>query len=276
MTELRQINKQEFLQELQKRLHDKQLTEQAVAKILEENLKNMSKKELNEREQIQKVLNVASKKNNGEIGKPDLIYYNAENNLLILGEVKPSINFHKSKILSEPVPIKYCVDGIIHYLNCFDRNHLLKYYKKHELEEILAKIKDLKLIGLAATDDRRNGIKKISTFSAEYKDNVSFAIDIDPVLDVKTFLNEEDYLNIFAKKSNDYKNMVNEVDKVSNEVNNMLRSIDSQFRPIVLSGGIISLFTNDTDNNFKDNFNNLDKESLFEDFFASIKENLKK
>ncbi|CAJ0769644.1 14567_t:CDS:1, partial [Entrophospora sp. SA101] len=69
------------------------------------------------------------------------------------------------------------------------------------------KIKDLKLIGLAATDDQKNGIRKISTFSAEYKDNISFTIDIDPVLDVKTFLNEEDYLNIFAKKSNDYKNM---------------------------------------------------------------------
>jgi hypothetical protein len=35
MTELRQISKQEFLQELQKRLHDKQLTEQEVAAILE-------------------------------------------------------------------------------------------------------------------------------------------------------------------------------------------------------------------------------------------------
>jgi len=33
--ELRQINKQEFLQELQKRIQDKQLTEQEVAAILE-------------------------------------------------------------------------------------------------------------------------------------------------------------------------------------------------------------------------------------------------
>jgi hypothetical protein len=32
---LRQINKQEFLQELQKRIQDKQLTEQEVATILE-------------------------------------------------------------------------------------------------------------------------------------------------------------------------------------------------------------------------------------------------
>ena len=35
MNELRQVNKQEFLQELQKRLHDKQLTEQEVSEILE-------------------------------------------------------------------------------------------------------------------------------------------------------------------------------------------------------------------------------------------------
>ena len=35
MTQLRQINKQEFLQELQSRLHNKQLTEQEVAAILE-------------------------------------------------------------------------------------------------------------------------------------------------------------------------------------------------------------------------------------------------
>jgi len=35
MTELRQINKQEFLQELQHRLHSRQLTEQEVASILE-------------------------------------------------------------------------------------------------------------------------------------------------------------------------------------------------------------------------------------------------
>lgn len=35
MTELRQINKQEFLQELQNRLHNEQLTEQEVAAILE-------------------------------------------------------------------------------------------------------------------------------------------------------------------------------------------------------------------------------------------------
>jgi type I restriction enzyme M protein len=233
--------------------------------------------ELKEQERIQKVLNIASKKNNGEIGKPDLLYYNEENKLLILGEVKPSINFHKSKLLSEPDPIRYCVDGIVHYLNCFDKSHLSKYYKKHEVEEILAKIKEMKLIGLAVTDDQKNGIKKISTFSAEYKDNIFFAIDINPVLDINWFLNEDDYLNIFAKKSNDYKDMINEVDKVSNEVNNMLRGIDSQWRPIVLSGGIISLFTNDNNNNnFKENFNNLDKENLFKDFFVSIKENLKK
>ena len=35
MTQLRQINKQEFLQELQNRLHNQQLTEQEVAAILE-------------------------------------------------------------------------------------------------------------------------------------------------------------------------------------------------------------------------------------------------
>jgi hypothetical protein len=36
MTELlKQINKQEFLQELQKRIQDKQLTEQEVATVLE-------------------------------------------------------------------------------------------------------------------------------------------------------------------------------------------------------------------------------------------------
>jgi len=35
MTQLRQINKQEFLQELQKRIQDKQLTEKEVAEVLE-------------------------------------------------------------------------------------------------------------------------------------------------------------------------------------------------------------------------------------------------
>ncbi|CAG8524956.1 10897_t:CDS:2 [Ambispora leptoticha] len=150
-----------------------------------------------------------------------------------------------------------------------------EYYEKREVEEILSKTKEIKLIGLAVTDDRKNDIKKISTFSAEYKNNIFFTIDINPVLDaVNCFLNEEDYLNIFAKKINEYKNMVNEVDKVSNEINNMLRGIDASNRPIVLSGGIISLFTSD-DNNFKDNFDNLDKENLFKDFFNSIRENLK-
>jgi hypothetical protein len=35
MTELQQIDNKKLLQELQKRLHDKQLTEQEVAQILE-------------------------------------------------------------------------------------------------------------------------------------------------------------------------------------------------------------------------------------------------
>jgi len=35
MTQLRQINKQEFLQELQKRIQDKQLSEKEVAEVLE-------------------------------------------------------------------------------------------------------------------------------------------------------------------------------------------------------------------------------------------------
>jgi len=35
LRELRQINKQEFLQELQKRIQDKQLTEKEVAEVLE-------------------------------------------------------------------------------------------------------------------------------------------------------------------------------------------------------------------------------------------------
>ena len=35
MTQLRQVNKQEFLQELQNRLHNKQLSEQEVAEVLE-------------------------------------------------------------------------------------------------------------------------------------------------------------------------------------------------------------------------------------------------
>jgi hypothetical protein len=35
MTQLGQINKQEFLQELQKRIQDKQLTEKEVAEVLE-------------------------------------------------------------------------------------------------------------------------------------------------------------------------------------------------------------------------------------------------
>ncbi|CAH1771295.1 8416_t:CDS:2, partial [Entrophospora sp. SA101] len=112
---------------------------------------------------------------------------------------------------SEDWAIRYYDNNQYAYVDIIN-NQIKVVWKEVGLVEAngSTKIKDLKLIGLAATDDQKNGIRKISTFSAEYKDNISFTIDIDPVLDVKTFLNEEDYLNIFAKKSNDYKNMVNE------------------------------------------------------------------
>jgi len=192
---------------------------------------------------IQNVLDSSSKRNTGERGEPDLIYVNDIKKLLILLENKDSVKDHISSSNNKSNPEKYAIDGVKHYLSFFLEKNLSNK-NKH--------LKDWKILGIAFSGDIEDEYnKKIDTFFIK-ENRIENA-------DIQEFLNEEDYIALF--ENIDLEKITNDISKSSQKINNQLRSIDSQYRPVLLSALMISLLDRDS-NDFKENYKNQIAETI--------------
>ena len=188
---------------------------------------------------IQPVLDGASKNQTGKIGRPDFIYVNKAKRLLILIENKKSVNDHNSDGSNNP--IKYAVHGAKHYLSHFKSTEL---DNKHSTI-IQNYLHDWKFIGIACSGDITN----------KYGHRIdTFVIDNNEIVDIaeNEILNESEYLARF--ENIDYEKISSEISKASERINNWLRSLDSQKRPVLLSGLMICLYPDDETEGFRSQY----------------------
>ena len=188
---------------------------------------------------IQSILDKSSKKKNGNRGEPDLLYINEANKLLILVENKDSIRQHQSKDGNDQE--NYAVDGIKHYLSFF-----LEKCISNLPEPTRKYLRNWRILGIATSGNTSDIYGHlISTFIVS-KDEIK---DIEQ----KEILNEEDYLSFFENIN--MEKLIREVSESSKKINNKLRSLDSQKRPVLLSGLMICLFERENKkNDFKDGY----------------------
>ena len=207
---------------------------------------------------IQKILNTSSKRKTGNRGEPDLIYVNEAKQLLILIENKDSITEHKTT--NKPNVEKYAVDGVIHYLNSFKKENI----NKLNIDDFFD---NWKIIGIAFSGDIED----------EYNHLIStFILDDDKVIDISTeeLLDEYDYISFF--ENIDLEKISKNISKSSSEINRILRAIDSQKRPILLSGLIICLYENDSfKNDFKLSYKNWNTTTIIRNIPTTISDILK-
>jgi len=188
---------------------------------------------------IQAILDKTSKKNTGYRGEPDLLYINEPNRLIILLENKDSIKQHQSKEGNDPE--NYAVDGVKHYLSFFTDKSI------SSLSEPTKKyLRNWRILGIAVSGN----------ISDLYSHLVStFIVSKDGIKDIeqKEILDEEDYLSFFENVN--MEKLIREVSESSKKINNKLRSLDSQKRPVLLSGLMICLFERgNKKNDFKDGY----------------------
>ena len=209
---------------------------------------------------IQSILDKASKRKTGNRGEPDLLYVNESHKLLILLENKDSIKQHQSKRGDDTEG--YAVDGIKHYLSFFTENYIKDLPSTDQKY-----LKNWKIVGMAVSGnilDLYNHL--ISTFiisKNEIKD-----------IETKEILNEEDYLSLFENV--DMEKLIREVSESSKKINNKLRSLDSQKRPVLLSGLMICLFTKDGKNDFKEGYMGWEIKTIINNIPNTITQILKK
>jgi len=207
---------------------------------------------------IQKILNTSSKRKTGNRGEPDLIYINEAKQLIILIENKDSITEHKTN--NKPNAEKYAVDGVIHYLNSFKKENINKL-KIHNFFD------NWKIIGIAFSGDIED----------EYNHLIStFILDDNKVIDINTeeLLDEYDYISFF--ENIDLEKISKNISKSSSEINRILRAIDSQKRPILLSGLMICLYENDSfKNDFKLSYKNWSTTTIIRNIPTTISDILK-
>lgn len=187
---------------------------------------------------IQSILAKASKKKTGNRGEPDLLYVNNTKKLLIILEDKPTIGQHESKDGNDPE--HFAVDGVKHYLSFFTENSI-----SIMTEPIRKYLKSWNIVGIAVSGDILD----------EYNCIIStFVVNKNEIKDVeiKEILNEEDYLSLFQNV--DMEKLIRDVSESSKRINNQLRSLDSQKRPVLLSGLMICLFTRKEKNDFKEGY----------------------
>ncbi|WP_373402680.1 class I SAM-dependent DNA methyltransferase [Candidatus Phytoplasma solani] len=225
------------------------------------NIKKNWESEKTKHKKIQNILNHSSKKNNNKIGKPDLIYVNEKEKLLILIEVKKDITKHESDDSdnNEKNASIFAVNGVKHYLKKFLESDLPSSYK---------------IVGIALSGeihDRNN--QQIYTFiikKIDDKKNQNYTIQNKTNETNYEILDEKDYLEFFS----DYnlEEITKKIDVVSDDINNLLRPINSAERPILLSFLMISLFKKDA---FKDDFlQNINASMLIPLIMEKLKENL--
>ncbi|HJX50697.1 MAG TPA: N-6 DNA methylase [Candidatus Nanoarchaeia archaeon] len=209
---------------------------------------------------IQSILDKASKRKTDKRGEPDLLYIDESHKLLILLENKDSIKQHQSK---EGNNVEgYAVDGVKHYLSFFTENYIETLPSPNKKY-----LKNWKIVGIAVSGnilDLYNHL--ISTFiinKSEIKD-----------IETKEILNEEDYLSLFENV--DMEKLIREVSESSKRINNKLRSLDSQKRPVLLSGLMICLFTRDGRNDFKEGYMGWEVKTVINNIPTTINQILKK
>jgi type I restriction enzyme M protein len=203
---------------------------------------------------IQTILDKASKSKTGNRGEPDLIYLNENKNFLILIENKDTIQQHESKEGNKPK--SYCVDGIKHYLSFFKEQEL------KNVDKITQKyLKNWKIVGIAVSGNIEDDYGHIIT---------TFMLDKNEIKDMETkeLLNENDYLAFF--ENSDMEKIIKNVSESSKKINNQLRSLDSQKRPVLLSGLMICLFTKGEKNDFKDGYINWEQKTIINNIPLTI------
>lgn len=188
---------------------------------------------------IQECLDKSSKKIVENRGEPDLIYINVIKKLLILIENKDSIKDHKSK--DGKNADRCAVDGIRHYLSFFTPDKLQT--KKLTTQKYLS---NWNFVGIAFSGDIHDKYNHlISTFIVNKKGIID--------LEINEILDEEDYLALF--ENIDLEEISKNISKSSSEINRILRTIDSQKRPVLLSGLMICLYDKkNISNDFKNNY----------------------
>lgn len=208
---------------------------------------------------VSEILKKSSKKNNNQLGYPDFIYINESKKLLILIENKDSIKDHVSA--NHGNPIKYAVDGIVHYLSFFLDDKLNK-----QKETVRNYLTDWKIIGIAVSGnilDEYNHL--VSTFIIKKDKDASVIKDLDN----NNILDEDEYIAFF--ENIDLEEIVSKISKSSSTINKYLRSMDSQKRPILLSALMISLFDRKDSNTFKNDFVRWDNELILNTIPNTIK-----
>ncbi len=198
---------------------------------------------------IAEILSQASKKNTRERGEPDFIYVNENKKLLILIENKDSIKDHNSEKRDKPTI--YAVDGILHYLSFFTKEHLQKQEKT-----IQSYFEKWKILGLAVSGNIEVEYNHLIQSFIVKKENGKIQ-DINN----NNILNEKDYLALF--ENIDTEEIVTKISESSSKINRLLRNMDSQKRPIILSSLMICLFEKEKlQNDFKHNFSSWSPETI--------------
>lgn len=210
--------------------------------------------------EINKILSRASKNGKQNTGYPDLIYVNEEKKLLILAEIKPTISEHISKEGKQSIE-KYAVDGIKHYLSFFLSSNI----KDQNLKTFFS---NWKIIGIAISGDINDDYNhRITNFILTDK--------IEEQTNIYEILNENEYISLFENV--DSERLINEISVSSKKINRLLRSVDSQKRPILLSGLMICLFEVDgMHNDFKDGYNSWSSDMIVSNIQKTVEKILKK
>ena len=206
---------------------------------------------------IQECLDKSSKNKTDERGEPDLIYLNENKKLLILIENKDSIKDHQSKLLNNPKG--FAVDGIIHYLSFFTDQKL-----KLTKETTQKYLKNWKIIGIAFSGDIYDKYNHLITSFIIQNDNIK-NIELSEILD------EDDYLSFF--ENIDLEDITKKISTSSVEINKSLRIIDSQKRPVLLSGLMICLYEKENlKNDFKQSYNNWSTSNIIRNIPTTIED----
>lgn len=224
--------------------------------------KNNWEYELSADRDVSKALSRASKNKTDNQGKPDLLYVNRNEQLLILVEVKPKIGQHQSA--EENNPSHYAVDGIKHYISYFTSSKL------KQTDRGLAQVfDDWAIFGVAFSGNiEQENNHRITTFTVGQDGTIA---DVG----IGEFLNEEDYLNLF--KGIEIERLAAIIDSTSRDLNESLRSLDSQKRPILLSALMICLFPEKAESaDFRNSYRRyIDGNTLVVNMLATVQKVLK-
>lgn len=208
--------------------------------------------------EVKQVLSSASKKGNGKVGFPDRVYFDEEENMLILVEEKSTVKEHD---LLEPE--RGAVAGVKWYLSRFFNTNLSGVLK--------GAFDEWKVIGIAVSGDLASEYgHKFSCFCLDAKKE-----DVILLPQVTNFMTRDQFVALF--NSFDEEKAVAAVGSSSKKINNLLRSVDSQKRPVLLSALMICLHkAKNTKNTFRDIYRNCSSDLLADSVIPTVTKILEK